>query len=317
MTPIGVMRPSPARRSMSALAARAPAAMPTVLAGLSGMAASAWVWRASRSGEPVARGAVRLELGVDFSQDQPFPLSGFRGDLVRLGVIGARFGLGPSVEFQIGGVLGNSLSIRRRQRAPFSDMLTVTGDSTSDIGDFLFATKIKLRGESSAWPSLSFRIGAELPNKSNQKGLGTDTNRIFGSLLAGKRFGGTYFFSNLGLALIDNPTLVASQSDKLIYGAAFIQDINGRIRMLGELQGMTGNSHPGAEDTSQVRFGAQVRAAGLVWDISGLAGLTRADADSGVIFGITRDFQIVKVPGRSQSAFRFDSLLFARKTDLR
>jgi hypothetical protein len=267
--------------------------------------------------EPIARGSVRLELGMDFSQDQPFPLSGLRGDLVRLGVIGARFGLSPSVEFQIGGVLGNSLSIRQRRPAPLSGLLTVTGNSTTDIGDFLFATKIKLRGESPTWPSLSFRIGAELPNKSNQEGLGSDTNRIFGSLLAGKRFGSTYLFSNLGLALIDNPTLVASQSDKLIYGVAFIQDINGRLRLLGELQGMTGNPHPGAEDTSQVRFGAQVRAAGLVWDVSGLAGLTKADADSGVIFGITRDFQIVKVPGKPQNAFKFDSLLFPRKTELR
>ncbi len=263
--------------------------------------------------DPVGEGKARLELGIDFLQGQSFPLSGLRGDLSRLGVIGGRIGLGPRVEFQLEGTLANFLSIKRRQAAPFSNLLKVSSNSSTDIGDFLFATKIKLRDEAGRWPSVSFRVGAVLPNLSNEKGQGIDTTRTFGSFLLGKHFGKTYLFSNLGIAIMDNPTELASQSDKFTYGLAFLHPLNDRFQLLGEVQGMRGNPHPGTEDTSQVRLGAQIRAAGLVWDVAGLAGLTKADADSGVIFGITRDFQVYKIPGKPKTAFKFDSLLFPQR----
>jgi hypothetical protein len=263
--------------------------------------------------DPVGEGRARLELGIDFLQGQPFPLSGLRGDLSRLGVIGGRIGLGTRVEFQVAGTMANFLSIKRREAAPFSSVLRFSGNSTTDIGDFLFATKIKLREEQGRWPSLSFRVGAILPNLSNEKGQGIDTTRTFGSFLLGKHLGKTYLVSNLGIMIIDNPAELASQSDKFTYGLALLHPINNRFQLLGELQGMHGNPHPGTEDSSQVRLGAQVRAAGLVWDVAGLAGLTKADADSGVVFGITRDFQVYKVPRKQQNNFKFDSLLFPRQ----
>ncbi|MBI3940028.1 MAG: hypothetical protein HY315_04280 [Acidobacteria bacterium] len=244
--------------------------------------------------EPVAGGTARLELGVDFLQNQPFPLSGLRGDLTRIGVIGGRLGLGSRIEFEIQGTLGNFLSVKQREPAPFSDKLRFSGRSTHDIGDFLFATKIRLRQEADAWPSLSFRAGAILPNLKSANGLGINTNRILGGLLAGKHLGKTYFFSNLGILIIDNPTEQATQSDKLAYGLAFLHPLSRRIYLLGEIEGMGGNPHPGTEDVSRVRLGAQVRAGGLVWDFAGLAGLRKADPDSGVVFGITRDFQIFR-----------------------
>lgn len=262
--------------------------------------------------DPVGEGKARLELGVELFQNQFFPLSGLGGDLAHLGVIGVRFGLGSRVEFQLQGTLGNFLNIKQRNVAPFSNLLRVTGNSTDGIGDFLFATKIKLRDEVARWPSFSFRVGAILPNLSNESGLGIDTTRTFGSFLVGKHFGKTYLFSNLGIAIVDRPTQIASQSDKFVYGLAFIHPVTNRLQLLGEIQGLQGNASPGVEDTSQVRLGAQIRAAGLVWDVAGLAGLKRADPDTGVIFGITRDFQLYKVPAKSH-AVKFDSVLFPRR----
>jgi hypothetical protein len=264
--------------------------------------------------DPIGEGKVRLELGIEFLQGQQFPLSGLRGDLSRLGVIGGRVGLGPRVEFQAQGTLANFLNIRRREPAPFSSMLAISGNSSTDIGDFLFATKIKLRDEHGRFPSLSFRAGAILPNLSNEKGIGIDTTRTFGSFLLGKHFGKTYLFSNLGIIILDNPTQLASQSDKFLYGLAFSRPITDRVQLLGEIQGMRGNPHPGTEDTSQVRLGAQIRAAGLIWDLAGLAGLQKGDADSGIIFGITREFQLYKIPSKQGNTFRFDSILFPRRS---
>ena len=267
--------------------------------------------------EPVEEGKVRLEAGVDFLQNQTFPLSGLRGDLTRIGVIGARFGLGSRIEFQIHGTARNFLNINRRGSGPFAAILDAAGNSTSATGDFLFATKIRLREESGSWPAFSFRIGAELPNQSNESGLGIDTTRTFGSVLVGKHLGKTHVFSSLGVAIIDNPTQLASQSDKLVYGVAFLHPLGSRFRLLGEVHGAHGNPHPGAEDTAVVRLGTQVRAAGFIWDIAGMAGLQKVDPDSGVIFGVSRDFQIFPAPGRAQrGAFRYDPVLFpaARRT---
>ncbi|MBI4456360.1 MAG: hypothetical protein HY644_10720 [Acidobacteria bacterium] len=245
--------------------------------------------------EPVSDGKVRLELGVDFFKDQPFPLTGLQGDLVHLGVIGGRVGLGSHVEFQVQGTIGNFLNINRRGPAPFAERLRISENSTSDIGDFLFATKISLYKEAHSLPSVSFRVGAILPNLSTDSGLGINTTRTFGSLLVGKHLGKSYLFSNLGIMLIDNPADLASQSDKFTYGVAFMHPLRGPITLLGEIQGMHGDRHPGTEDALQLRLGAQIRAAGLTWDIAALAGLRKTDPDSGIVFGITRDFQLFKL----------------------
>src|SRR6185503_6727732 len=45
-------------------------------------------------------GTVSLQFGFDFLQDAKYPLSGLRGDLTSLGVIGLYTGLGEIVEFR-------------------------------------------------------------------------------------------------------------------------------------------------------------------------------------------------------------------------
>ena len=49
-------------------------------------------------------GSIRIEAGIDFMQGAKYTVSGIRGDLTRVGVIGVNFGMGPNVEFQIEGV---------------------------------------------------------------------------------------------------------------------------------------------------------------------------------------------------------------------
>src|SRR6185436_1798795 len=59
-------------------------------------------------------GTIRIEAGIDFMQGAKYTVSGLRGDLTRVGVIGVNFGMGPNVEFQIEGVAQNYLSINSR-----------------------------------------------------------------------------------------------------------------------------------------------------------------------------------------------------------
>ncbi|HEY2931770.1 MAG TPA: hypothetical protein VGK99_08465 [Acidobacteriota bacterium] len=261
--------------------------------------------------DPVAEGKVRLEAGIEFLQNQPFSLTGLRGDSSRFGVIGSRFGLGSRVEFQIQGVAQDFLSIKARSSAPLSDRLHFSGDSTHAVGDLLFATKIRLRSESGNWPAFSFRIGALLPNETNESGMGLDTTRTFGALLLGKHIGKNYVFSNVGIMIVDDPTVLANQRDRLIYGLALIRPLNKHVQVMGEIYGATGNSGPGTDQSAQLRLGAQWRAMGLVWDLAGLAGLQKGDPDSGVIFGVSRDLEVFKTSSRPKSSFRFEPMIFS------
>jgi len=87
-------------------------------------------------------GTVSFQFGFDFLQDAKYPLSGLRGDLTSLGVIGLYTGLGEIVEFQMQGTVYNSLSINQRLPTPLTLTLNSGGTATSDFGDLSLSTKI-------------------------------------------------------------------------------------------------------------------------------------------------------------------------------
>jgi hypothetical protein len=154
-------------------------------------------------------GSIRIEAGIDFLQGARFPVSGLRGDLTRVGVIGINFGMGPNVEFQIEGVAQNYLSINSAGPSAIPLQLAPGANSTNDTGDFTLAAKFKLRNETRRGPSLGFRFGVQLPNSSQGTGIGLNQTNAFGSILVGKKFGqdGRFnTFGNLGLAILTAPT---------------------------------------------------------------------------------------------------------------
>src|ERR671921_781480 len=111
-------------------------------------------------------GSVRIEAGIDFMQGAKYTVSGIRGDLTRVGVIGISFGMGPNVEFQIEGVAQNYVSINSRGPSAIPLDLAPGANSTNDTGDFTLSAKFKLRSETQRGPSLGFKFGVELPNSS-------------------------------------------------------------------------------------------------------------------------------------------------------
>jgi hypothetical protein len=237
-------------------------------------------------------GRIRTELGFEFLQKQKYSLSGLAGDLTRAGVASVQVGLGEYAEFQISGVFQDFLSVSQRSVNPPIPP-AFTGNSTSDFGDLILATKIKLTGEKGARPALAFKFAVELPNAKHDSGLGTDQTEFYASVLLSKHVGRARLLGNLGLAILGNPVVIGRQADVLTYGAGIVVPVHPKLNLVAEINGRKGPSpeRVGNEDQSVARMGVQLQAAGLRWDLGGLAGFKRFDADSGVYIGITYVFK--------------------------
>lgn len=242
--------------------------------------------------EIVKPGAVRFDFGFDFVQNRDHTLSGLNGDLTRVGVISLTMGMAPNVEFEMGGVVQNYLSVNRRlQDAPFPLRLSEGTNSTHDFGDFFLAAKFKLRKEGKRTPSLGFRFGAEMPNSNQERGIGVNQVNFFTTYLAGKHFGKKlYVYGNVGLGILTAPLDRFSQNDVLLYGLAATYAYNERLTFVGEVNGRYStrkNPPRGTESDGAGRFGARIKAAGLWWDVAGIKGIHKHSERSGLTFGIT------------------------------
>src|ERR1044072_6747157 len=165
-------------------------------------------------------GTLRIEAGIDFMQGAKYTVSGLKGDLTRVGVVGINFGMGPNVECQIEGVAQNYLSINSRGPSAVPLSLAPGANSTNDTGDFTLWGKFKLRNETHRGPSLGFRFGVGLPNSNQARGIGINQTNAYGQILVGKKFGpdGRFnTFGNLGIAILTAPTQLASQKKKVMY----------------------------------------------------------------------------------------------------
>lgn len=242
----------------------------------------------------LAVGRVRAGLGFEFLQNQRYSLSGLGGDLTRLGVVSLQVGVGEYAEFQLSGVVQDFLTVKRRDPAVIP--ATFAGNATSDVGDLVLAAKLRLASERGARPALAFKFAVELPNATNESGLGNDETNFFATVALSKKVGRARVLGNLGLAILGSPVTPNSQSDMLTYGAAVIVPVRRRVSLLAEVSGREGSERIGNERRGQARLGVQIVAAGLRWDVAALAGLRRFDAASGVAFGVTYEVQAFHKP---------------------
>ncbi|HSO73579.1 MAG TPA: hypothetical protein VLU47_01985 [Blastocatellia bacterium] len=240
-------------------------------------------------------GVIRIETGVEFLQNQQFPLSGLRGDLMRLGDTRLSFGLASNVEFQIEWTVRNFLSIDSLGTSAIPLTLGANLKDTSDAGDAKLWMKVKLRNESRVAPSVGFRFGVELPNSKQARGIGTNTTNFYGMVTAGKHVldDKLNLFGNLGLGILTSPLNSTSQNDVLLYGLAGIYTLNDRVNLVGEVNGFhsTRTNPPlGTESFGEARLGAQIKALGLRWNAAGVFGITRRAPKTGFSLGVTYDW---------------------------
>src|SRR5690606_18856093 len=223
--------------------------------------------------DTVRDGYLRFDLGFEFFQDATYRLSGLEGDLSRLGVFSARLGAGERAEIQVFGTIQEFLNVERRFDAPNSDVVDFAGSSTSDFGDLILATKLRLVDEDDGFPGIGFRFGVKLPNSSNESGLGTDETDFFAALLVKRSFRDIQLVSNLGIAILGDPGSPASQDDLLTYGVALIVPLNPRAELVADFYGRAGAGGIGTEEQTRLRLGGRVAAAGVFWDLGFQVGL--------------------------------------------
>lgn len=244
----------------------------------------------------VPEGELRVDLGFEFVQTQRFPLSGLGGDLSRVGVLGLSLGVGSRVELQLRGTIQNYLSIDARQGGAIPLRLP-TPESTHDVGDFSLWTKIRLRATDGRWPGLGVRVGVELPNSDQARGIGTNQTNVFAAVLAEKRWGALDLFGHVGVGILPAPLEPFVQNDVLLYGVAGVYAVNARMNLVAEVNGWenTRRRAPlGTESRGQVRVGLQLRTGRLWWDLAGVRGVHAIDPRSGIVFGVSTTMPLWK-----------------------
>ncbi len=250
--------------------------------------------------EPIGAGRMLIEGGLEFADDQQYPVSGLRGDLWRIPTLGLSFGISQIAELQFDGALYDRLTISRRTAAPLSSLVTATGDHTSDIADMVIATKIRLLAEGANRPALAIRFATKLPNASNESGLGLDTTDFFASLLGGKTVQSIRVVGNVGFGILADPTTGHRQNDVLTYGLSLARALTDRAEVVAELNGRasvrSGGAFPGTESRSRLAIGSRYTPGSVRFDGALLIGLTSIDSSIGFTGGITYVFRAFSLP---------------------
>jgi hypothetical protein len=245
----------------------------------------------------VPQGAIDIGAGVEFLQNAKFPLSGLKGELTRVGDIRIRTGFASNVELQIEGTLQNFLAINS-QTIPSPIPLNISGNSTNDFDDFTVSTKIKLLNEGAALPAVGLKLGFQMPNTNQARGIGTNQINIFTKFIVQKKFGKrpgraplANIYGNVGLGILTAPIDRFTQNDVLLYGLAGIFRVTDRINIVSEVNGRhntrTSGAPLGTESLGQFRIGSQIKASGLRFDTAAVFGLATNSPRTGVVFGIT------------------------------
>ncbi len=250
--------------------------------------------------ETIGAGRVLVEGGVEYDDDAVYPVSGLRGDLWRLPLLGVSIGVSSIAEVQIDQASLSRLSITSRTRAPLSDLVTATGSSTTDAEDLIIGTKIRIAGETSSRPAFGFRFATKLPNAGNESGLGLDTTDFFATVLAGKTTQSVRIVGNIGLGILGDATNGNRQNDVLLYGVSFARAITSAAEVVGEVNGRANTRGagplPGTESRSIVRMGLRYTYGGLRGDAALLLGATNNDPGVGFTAGFTYVFTAFQVP---------------------
>lgn len=250
--------------------------------------------------ETVGTGNVLIEGGVDAARDIFYPASGLQGNLLRVPTLGISFGLGSIAELQLDGGLYNRLSITSRQQAPLSHMLTVTGDSTSDVEDIVVGTKIRVLSETATRPAFGVRFATKLPNASNESGLGLDTTDFFATALVGKTVQSIRIVGNAGLGILGDPVRGDNQNDLLMYGLSVARAVRQGLEVVGEINGRAntrGDGAPvGTDSRATLRVGGRFTRGTVRADAAVLLGMTSRDPGVGFTVGATWVFKGFTVP---------------------
>lgn len=239
-------------------------------------------------------GWLVVEIGAAFAHDREIPAVGLRGNVLRVPELTLRLNVARRVELRVDTGY-EVLFVHERSEAPLSAELDYDGESSSDIRDPVISTLVRVRDESARAPALGLKIATRLPVASNQSGLGLDTTDFFLALLAAQDAAGLRWVANVGLGILEVPTTVTSQNDVLTYGFSVSRVVAERLAVAAGVDGhvdLSGQVHPGTEDTSVIRLGGRFGTGGSTIDAAVLIGLAEVDAPIGITVGVTRAIRL-------------------------
>ena len=251
--------------------------------------------------EPIGAGRVLLEGGLEVARSQKYPASGLEGKLVRLPMVGVSVGLSSIAELQLDMPLYDHLSIgKRNPQAPLANLVTATGKTTSDAGDLVIGTKIRLLAEGVGHPAIGLRFATKLPNASNESGLGLDTTDFMASLLVGKTAQSIRIVANGGFAILADPTAGNRQNDVLTYGLSLARAVTNESEIVAEVNGRISTrdagAFPGTESRGVAALGARYTKGPIRFDGKLFFGLNDVDPRIGFGAGLTYVFNAFTVP---------------------
>ena len=250
--------------------------------------------------EVIGAGRIMFEAGIDYEHDYFLPVSGLRGNLISVPPMGISIGISSIAEIQIDGGIYQKLNITERvYGAPFSTLLDINGDSTSDVDDISIGAKIRFLSEGASRPSMAFRFSTRLPNASNETGLGKDIQDFSADLILGKTVQSVRVVTNVGLLILSSPVRAAAQDDLLTYSLSVARAISSKAELVGEFVGRANFANittPGAEDRGLLRFGARYTKGSVRIDGGMMLGLTARDPEFGLTAGLTWVFNAFRVP---------------------
>lgn len=224
-------------------------------------------------------GHAQFDFGVAHFRTQPFPLSGLTGNLTKLGSLRFAISLSKYVELQTDGTLLNTLNVTRRDSA-FNSIRTTLRNPTSDVGDFSVWTKFGIVNEYGSGFALSVRFGVQLPNASNESGLGIDEMNFFSSLLFEKHAAGIWTL-NIGLGILGDPTRYSSQHDVCIYALGYAAPINESTFLLVQTAGRIGHDGIGVQRLANGKLGVEKSFGNVGIKLCGVANFSPIDNAKG------------------------------------
>ena len=252
--------------------------------------------------ETVGPGVILVEGGLEVQRDLFYPVSGLQGDLLRVPALGVSFGLSSIAELQIDGGFYQRLTVTDRRPAPLSSHLDFTGDRTTDVEDFVVATKLRLVPEGAGRrPAIALRLSTRLPNAGNESGLGLDTTDFFASALIGKTVESVRVVGNIGLGILSDPTRGDQQGDVMTYGISLARAVRQGVEFVGEINGryaptIKQDTPPGTESRAAMRLGGRLTRSTVRVDAGIIIGMTSRDAAFGFTTGLTWVFRGFRVP---------------------
>lgn len=250
--------------------------------------------------ETIGAGRVLVEGGVAASHNITYPLSGFKGDLWQVPVLGVNVGLSSIADLQVTGGPYNVLSISSRQPGPLASVVTSTGDSTSSVEDITIGAKIRLVPETAGMPGIGFRFTTRLPNASRKSGIGQDTTDFGASMLVAKTIQSIRVVGNVGWVSMSQPLDGTRQNDVLAYGFSLARAVTSKTEIVGEINGRAsvanGAAPTGTESRGRLKLGGRFTPGPIRFDAAIFFGLNSVDPTVGFTAGVTYVFNAFRIP---------------------